>query len=243
MVGEHYEPRTYRRGMAAEGLVPFRVVVKETDLHIQAQRDLSEEARAEVLKVRELLERHIAVHPEFRSSLTPLDVPGPVPPLLQTMYDAARRAGVGPMASVAGAVAQHVGRALLGRSAEVIVENGGDIYMATLRPRVVAVHAGQSLLSGKVGLRIPEGSRLGIATSSASVGPSWSAGCADAALIIAEEAGFADAAASALGNRITQPGDIEDALAFIQEVPGVLQALVIVKDRLGAWGRFELVRL
>ena len=243
MAQSSYQPRTYRQRMSAEGLVGFRVIVKETDLHIQAGRDLSEEAEEAVVAAREMLERHIAAHPEFRDSLEPLSVPGPLPALLQAMYEAARRAGVGPMAAVAGAVAEYVGRELLKHSEEVIVENGGDIFLATKIERVVAVEAGKSPLSGKVGLRIPAGSVLGICTSSGTVGPSLSFGKADAALIIAEDAAFADAAASTLGNRVQTPADIEGALEHMRELPGILQALVVIEDKLGTWGQYELTRL
>ena len=243
MPAPSYQPRTYRQHMSAEGLVAFRVIVKETDLHIQAERNLTEEARAAVVTARELLERHIEVHHEFKTSLEPLNVPGPLPRLLQNMYNAAIHAGVGPMAAVAGAVAEHVGRELLKHSEEVIVENGGDIFLTTKGERVVAVDAGKSPLSGKVGLRIPAGSQLGICTSSGTVGPSLSFGKADAALIIAEDASFADAAASTLGNRVQTPEDIEGALEYMRELPGILQALVVIEDKLGTWGQFELTRL
>jgi ApbE superfamily uncharacterized protein (UPF0280 family) len=229
--------------MQAEGLVAFRVVVRETDLHIQAECDLSAEARAATERAREILERHIAAHPEFRASLKPLAVPGPMPPLLQRMYNAATAAGVGPMAAVAGAVAEFVGRELLRETGQVIVENGGDIFLKTDAERVIAVDAGRSPLSGKVGLRIPAGSTLGVCTSSATVGPSLSLGKADAALIVAEDAAFADAAASALGNRVGTAQDIEPALAFIRELPGVLHALIIIDDRLGTWGQFDLTKV
>jgi ApbE superfamily uncharacterized protein (UPF0280 family) len=148
------------------------------------------------------------------------------------------------MASVAGAVAEEAGKELLEYSPEVIVENGGDIFMKTVRERLVGVYAGDSPFTGRIALKIEPGDTpLGIATSSGTVGHSLSFGKADAAMILAESAYLADAAATALGNRVKKAGDIQQALDWAQKVPGLLGALVIIGKDMGAWGRIELVEV
>ena len=148
------------------------------------------------------------------------------------------------MAAVAGALAERVGRALEPLSAEVIVENGGDIYLKVASPATVSLFAGKSPLSHRVGLKIdPELTPLGVCTSSGTVGHSFSFGRADAACVLAPNAALADAAASALGNRVQQAGDIAAALEWAAALPDILGAVVIVGDKLGAWGRVELVPL
>lgn len=235
-----YQPRTYRQQINPENLVCFRVCVAETDLYLAAARDLTLPALQAVKRLRGELEDHLRQVPSFATSLEPLPEPPGLPPLLAAMYRASAVAEVGPMAAVAGAVAQGVGEALKGDSAELIIENGGDIYLTSRQPRRVAIQAGNSPLSGRLALLLPGGEPLGICTSSGTVGHSLSFGRADAAVVISADAALADAVATALGNRVKIARDIEPALEWAQQLSGVRQALVIVGDTLGVWGEFEL---
>ena len=239
-----YEPRTYRSRMARPGLVGFRVAVKETDLWILAARDLSREVREVVFQERRQLEAYIADHPNFLTALTPWPEDPFAPPVVREMISAARKVGVGPMAAVAGALAERVGRALDPWSDEVIVENGGDLYLKVASTATVALFAGKSPLSHRVGLRIdPDMTPLGVCTSSGTVGHSLSFGRADAACVLAPITALADAAATALGNRVRDAGSIAAALDWVATVPEILGAVVVVGDKLGAWGRVELTPL
>jgi uncharacterized protein len=238
------EPRTYRTRMARPGLVGFCVAVKETDLWVLAGRDFSPEVREVVIQERQLLEAYIAGHPGFLTALSPWPADPFAPVVVREMIEAAAATGVGPMAAVAGALAARVGRHLAPLSPEVIVENGGDIFLAITQSATVALFAGQSPLSHRVGLRLDPGlSPLGVCTSSASVGHSLSFGRADAACVLAESAALADAAATALGNRVQGPDCLTPALAWAATLPGILGAVIIVGEKLGAWGRVELVPL
>jgi len=237
------QERSYRRWLESD-LTSFQVTVGESDLHISAERPLAEEAERALTQVREELEEYLERDPKFRTALTPHALLPDAPPIAVEMAEAARACGVGPMAAVAGAVAEHVGKALLTESAQVIVENGGDIFLFTTRPRVAGVFAGSSPLTGRLGIRLARiGEPLGLCTSSGTVGPSLSFGRADAAIVLASSAALADAAATALGNRIHTADDIERGLAFVRYIPGVLGAMAIVGESLGAWGEMELVRV
>jgi ApbE superfamily uncharacterized protein (UPF0280 family) len=237
-----YEPRTYRTRMARRGLVGFRVAIKETDLWVLAGRDLTGEVREVVLQERARLEAYIAAHPAFLTALTPWPDDPFAPGVVQEMIAGAQRVGVGPMAAVAGALAARVGRALAPWSEEVIVENGGDLYLAITAPATVALFAGKSPLSHRIGLRIdPEMSPLGVCTSSGTVGHSLSFGRADAACVVARDAVLADAAATALGNRVRDAGDLAAALEWAAGIPEILGAVIIVGDKLGARGQVELL--
>ena len=238
------QPRTYRTRMARSGLVGFRVAVKETDLMILAQRDLSTEVRALVIQERQQLEAYGHKHPEFFTALTPFPPDPYAPPVVRAMIGAGATAGVGPMAAVAGAIAARVGEALRAVSDEVIVENGGDIFMHLKHPATVSLYAGRSPLSHKVGLKIyPDQERWGVCTSSGTVGPSLSFGRADAACVVAEDAALADACATALGNRVPDAAAVNEALDWLGGIPGLTGAVVIVGEHLGAWGHIELVPL
>jgi ApbE superfamily uncharacterized protein (UPF0280 family) len=244
MAAENYQPRTYRTRMARGGLVGFQVMVKETDLWVMAARDLTGPVREAVLKERAQLEAYIAAHPEFLTTLAPWP-PDPFAPLVvREMIQGASLTGVGPMAAVAGALAARVGEALAPFSPEVIVENGGDLYLRILSPATVALSAGKSPLSHRVGLKIdPELSPLGVCTSSGTVGHSLSFGRADAACVVARNAALADAAATALGNLVQNAGDISAALQWAAGLPEILGAVVIVGDKLGVRGQVELAPL
>jgi hypothetical protein len=239
-----YEPRNYRTRMAREGLVGFRVVVKETDLWVLAARDFTPEVQVTVLQERRQLESYIAAHPGFLETLAPWPEDPFAPRVAREMIAAAARVGVGPMAAVAGALAARVGRALSPQSPEVIVENGGDIYLQVQQPATIALFAGKSRLSGRVGLKIdPAWGPLGVCTSSGTVGHSFSFGRADAACVIAANTALADAAATALGNRVPDAAAIPLALEWAGTIPEILGAVVIVGEKLGVWGRVELAPL
>ena len=239
-----YEERTYRRLFKGVNLIFFDVCVLETDLCIGACRNLYEPALISVKKYREQLESYIKLHPEFLTGLKPLEAAQDAPQIVRRMCDAAQKAGVGPMAAVAGAVSELVGRDLLRFSPEIIVENGGDIFIKTDIPRKIGVYAGNSPLSGKIALEIlPAMTPMGICTSSGTVGHSLSFGKADAAVVLARDTFISDAAATAMGNTVKTADDIEKALEFVSGIDGVSGALIVIGDKLGAWGNIKLVEM
>ncbi|HSR10682.1 MAG TPA: UPF0280 family protein [Thermodesulfobacteriota bacterium] len=239
-----YEERGYRGLQTAGDLVSFEVRVKETDLYIRAERDLSEAALDSVLRCRRQLENYILGHASFFHSLEPLEDDAFAPPVVRAMLRAGIRAGVGPMAAVAGAVADCVGADLLKDSEQVIVENGGDIFLRTSGETKIAIYAGDSPLSFRIGIRIPPlpGSR-GVCTSSATVGPSLSFGRADAATVMAGSAALADAAATAVGNAVRSPSDLEAALERARSIEGVTGAVIVLGPKLAVWGQVELIKI
>lgn len=147
------------------------------------------------------------------------------------------------MASVAGAVAQAVAQALKPFSESVIVENGGDCYLDLQEETTVGIFAGpDSPFTGKVAIKLgPERFPLGICTSSGTVGHSLSFGKTDAVTVISKDAALADAAATRLGNIVKSPSDISRALDLAPSIPSIEAVLIIIKDKMGAWGDLELV--
>ncbi len=231
--------RDYRRTFGG-GLKWFTVRQDQSDLAVGARMGLPRQAEAALRDARAAIEAEIALIPAFLTSFAPLTARPGAPDVVAWMYEAAQTADVGPMAAVAGAVAQAVGRSLLAHSPEVIVENGGDLYIAGVSPRSVAVFAGDSPLSMKLAVRVPPG-EWGVCTSAGRVGPSVSLGCADAAMILSHDAALSDAAATALGNRLHTAADIPAALEHALGIPGVLGALAVMGDQIGAAGMIELV--
>ena len=239
-----YEPRSYRHQIKDRDLFSFNVVVKETDLYIRARTDLGRKAYRLVSKYRDMLERYIEKHTVFLTSLEPLPIDENAPHIVKEMLEAASKAGVGPMAAVAGAIAEFVGDELLALSPEVIVENGGDIYLKSLKKRLIGIYAGKSSLSGKIGLEISgEETPLCVCTSSGTVGHSLSYGKADAVIALARSATLADAAATAIGNLVVQPGDIQNGIEFAKGIEGLGGVLIIKDDNIGLWGGVKICRM
>jgi hypothetical protein len=238
-----YRERTYRNEISKGKLTTFHVQVKETDLYISADKNYKDVALESVCKCRKNIEEYIKYRPTFLNSLTPVEKDEFAPPIIKDMIEASRICGVGPMASVAGAVARYVGTDLLEYSENVIVENGGDIFLKLIdNDAHVGIFAGDSPLSYKVALRIKaEDTPIGICTSSGTVGHSLSLGAANAVCVISKSTALADAAATFIGNSVKGEGDIKKALDRGPQIPGILGILIIVEDKLGAWGSIELI--
>ena len=236
-----YQLRTYRHWIDGKDLVSFQVTAKETDLYIRTTTNLQRKAEKAVIKSRRHLEKYIEHNPVFRETLVPLPLEVNAPHIVKMMIEAGQKVGVGPMAAVAGAIAECVGLELLEYSPEVIVENGGDIFIKSLKKRVVGIFAGDSPLSGKLGLEIdPRDTPLGICTSSGTVGHSLSYGKADAVVAVAASAALADAIATAVGNKVKNLDDIAAAIEYGGSISD-LKGLVIIKDdAVGVWGGIKL---
>jgi len=238
-----YQSRFYRAWSKDKDLVSFSVAVKETDLYVRAKRNLRRKTLRAILKYRAPLELYIERHPEFLIALEPLTVERNAPQIVKAMAKAAKDVGVGPMAAVAGAIAECVGKELLAFSEEVIVENGGDIFLKTLKTRLVGVYAGDnSPFTGKIALEIrPEETPLGVCTSAGTVGHSLSFGRADACIVLSTSTALADAAATALGNLIQEASDIPQATDFASRTEGIRGVVVIKDDHMGIWGQVKVV--
>jgi len=239
-----YEERTYRRKAHTNDLISFQVTVKETDLWVSAGANLEKETRDLVLDCRQQLEEYIKTNPGFATTLAPRRDDPYAPPIVKEMIYATKGIGVGPMASVAGAVAQYVGGGLLKLTDQVIVENGGDIFLKTNRAAIVSIFAGSSCLSGKLGLKVSlKQMPMGVCSSSAKIGHSLSLGVADVCCLLSPSAALADGAATALGNRVKSKKDLETVAAWAERIDGIIGGVVIVDDRIAAWGDIELVDL
>lgn len=238
------DKRVYRRLAAADGLTTFQVTVQETDLMIQAERDLSAVCREEIIIQRGYIEQYIQQFPTFRDTLAPWEHGAPAPEIIRRMILAGAAAGVGPMASVAGAIAEAVGASLRRFSREVIVENGGDIFIALKGETTVGLYAGRSPLSMRIGLRLNPGREpLAVCTSSGTVGHSLSLGRADAVCVVARECALADAAATAVANRIPAAEAIPEAIGFARSIAGLEGVVAICGERVGLWGDLRIVKI
>jgi uncharacterized protein len=235
--------RFYRfQHQTAKGWTNFQVKFRETDLWIRARRNLEKEATEAVLNCRLQLDEYIVSHPDFQRSFSPLPDDPVAPPLVRDMLRAARIAGVGPMAGVAGAIAQAVATALKPLSDSIIVENGGDCYLDLQQATTIGIFAGpDSPFTNKIALKLgADRFPLGICTSSGTVGHSISFGKTDAVTVLSPDAALADAAATRLGNLVNTPADISKALELAPRIPSIEGVLILIRDKMGVWGNLEL---
>ncbi|THB72778.1 MAG: UPF0280 family protein [Desulfobulbaceae bacterium] len=246
---ESYVKRTYRNYAVKSGLVSSYVKHQETDLHILAESDVSEDARLLTTRYRLQIEGYIEKYPHFAHSLSPLPEDPLAPPIIRDMLSAAAVASVGPMAAVAGAIAQYVCHGLIDAGyKEVIVENGGDICLKRSEESLIAIFAGESELSNKIGIRIKSSDLpMGICTSSGTIGHSLSLGEADSVTVVSSSTVLADAAATRLGNEADTAGDgnenVHKILAAADSITGISGVLAICGEVLGGKGEIELVPL
>jgi uncharacterized protein len=167
------------------------------------------------------------------------------PPIALDMHRAASAAGVGPLAAVAGAIAEHAAMSGVGEGDEdVIVENGGDVFLYSSFPANVSLYAGTTTLAHNLAFAVSEDRMpLAICSSSGVMGHSRSFGAADLVSVVARNAALADAAATALCNRVKTVADIEPTLAAAMDIVGVDGVLIVVDGKIGLTGDLpELVR-
>jgi ApbE superfamily uncharacterized protein (UPF0280 family) len=192
---------------------------------------------------RQELEIYVRANPKFFYTLTP--IPAPEKPLVaKLMALATEKAGVGPMAAVAGVIADLAVNDMTREGCEVaVVEDGGEISAISNTSVDVAVSAGDEPLSKRFGFRLTE-FPIGVATSSGRFSHALSFGDAEAATVFCKNASLADAAATAVGNVVKG----ENAQAAIKvginkglSIEGVEGVLIIYKGQVGTGGKIPQI--
>jgi len=225
--------RTYRTFTYREAV--FRICCEKFDA-----------VTAEIVRQRRILAEYIGRHPDFRRSLEPLELLAGAPDVAQSMARAAKLVGVGPMAAVAGAMSQCAVRAALEAGArEVIVDNGGDIYICAVEPVIIGLKTGTADLSSRLAFSLQaDDTPVSICSSSGKMGHSMSLGECDLATVVAKDAALADAAATKAANLVRTVDDIDPTLENIAGIEGVDGVMIIKGDRVGLAGKLPpLVRI
>lgn len=243
-----FQPRTYRSQFNTERFKGFEVQHLETDVWIGVdpdsfQPEMQELAYNTIKMLREKLDEYILSEPFFRKSLKPFQPSENAPGVTKEMAAAAEKAGIGPMSAVAGLFAREVGKEIIKHFSvkELLIENGGDIFTQLKDELILSVFAGESILSERIGLAIPANyEKLGICTSAGTVGPSLSYGNADAVVVVCEDVLLADAFATAFGNKVKSPADVEKVINQTEKYAEILTLLIICEDKIGIRGENEI---
>jgi hypothetical protein len=245
---QKFEQRTYRNQFNTSRFTGFELKHRETDLWIGVdpasfKPEMKEVALKKIELLREKLDNYIQSEPFFKKSLKPFQPTENAPEEAIEMAKAAEKAGIGPMATVAGLFARETGYEIIQNFSveELVIENGGDIFALLKNGLVLSVFAGDSSLSERIGLEItPQTSPLGICTSAGTVGPSLSYGKADAVVVVSQNVLVADAFATAFGNKVKSPDDVEKVINQAEKHPEILALLIICEDKIGIRGEFEI---
>ncbi len=195
---------------------------------------------------RQELEKYIRSNSNFLYSLKPVVVPEK-PLVASVMAEAALKAGVGPMAAVAGAMADLAVADMTVAGCKVaVVEDGGEIAAQSNMPIDVALSAGDQLLSKRFGFRLKE-FPIGLATSSGRFSHALSFGDAEAATVFCKDATLADAAATAVGNTVkgeNVQAAIKAGITRGLSIEGVEGVLIMYKNRVGTAGKIpQLIKV
>lgn len=242
---EHRSPFRAYRAVQRPDLITFQVSIEETDLWIAAREDLSAGVSDLVRLLRGQIRSYAAIYPEFLTALSPLQCGPNAPEIVQRMCSAAQATGVGPMAAVAGAIAQMTAERFQHISPDILVENGGDTYLCSTRDRHIGI---LSIPAEETRLCVPvtaDEFPCAFCASSARIGHSLSFGNADLVVVRAKDAALADASATALANRLKTPEDMDAVLGKAQEWTdiGVDGVFAQCTGRIGVWGNMELIAL
>jgi len=237
-----YQRRFYRDWVKDRGLYLTQIIAKETDIRITTNKALCRSFAEERIRLyRWDIEKYIEKDHRFLTALRPLPVELNAAPIIKEMADKSRIANVGPMATVAGAICEFLGRDLIKKGyKDVIIENGGDIFLKTRKTRLIGIYSGRSKLWNNLCLKVkPKDTPLGICTSSGTIGHSLSFGLADSVVILSKSVSLADAVATATCNRINSKQDLQKAIELARNIKGILGAVVILKNNLVSWGKIE----
>ena len=243
--------KRYRELFNSKDLVSFRINQKETDIYVAVGNREKGNLKRIIAKTEKLIEdcrrdieNYIKNYPLFEMSFRPVAVDSDAPEIIKEMAQAALLANVGPFASVAGAIAGAVGRKLSEEISDVIIENGGDVFIKTTKTRKVGIYYDREEISNGFGLEVhPPDTPLGICASSGTCGHSFSFGRADVAVAVSNSTALADACATAMGNLIEESRDITKGINFAKSIEGI-KGVVIIKDgRFGFWGDIRIISI
>lgn len=230
-----------------KNIIKRKIQLKETICTLISDDEKAiESAISSIRKSRRELEIYVEDNPLFLHSLEPVDVEDG-PQVVVRMAEAAKKANVGPMAAVAGVIADMAVEDMIKTGCSIaVVENGGEIYAISKSPIDVALLAGDHILSGKIGFRLEE-FPIGIATSSGLFSHALSFGEAEAVTIFAVNAGLADAVATAIGNIIKGDDPKQAAKIGVEKalsIDGVKGAMVIYRNYVSLGGNIpQIIRI
>ncbi|MFO7727031.1 MAG: UPF0280 family protein [Desulfonatronovibrio sp.] len=235
--------RSYRNFCTADSdETAAQIVVEQSDLYIISKTDLKPHVLDRLNKIRRDIKGYIYLHPEFSHSLIPVEPDKNAPEIIRAMARASSLFGVGPMAAVAGAIAQDIAGHGSKFSPDILVENGGDIFMHSSKDRVVGLlpHPDEPV---SLGIKISrKETPCAVCSSSATIGHSLSLGQGDLVTVRARSGAVADAGATFLCNTLRSRKSLKRINQMQAELQqkGITGVLAQLDHELIVWGNMEL---
>lgn len=231
----------YRKNISIKGKYCYRLKYKYTDLFITSDRDILKELKSPVLSFYKEIEKIISGDPIFERSLVPVEIKNHYSPFIKKMCYAAGIFGVGPMATVAGAICDRIAESIAHSCRFLMIENGGDIFIKSASGVKVGLYSSSSYFLDRLNVEFDaEQTPCGICSSSGSMGHSLSLGSSDLVTIMSDSTIQADAAATAVANFIKEQDDIEKAISQYKKNKEIKGMVIIKGDRIGIWGAIQL---
>ena len=229
--------------LRSDNLTFFDLHVGTLQLRIGAVDNVRDQARIVGLKHWEQLEAYVAGHSSFKNSFVPEPVGAGAPPVVRAMGTAAEAAGVGPMLTLPGAMAEAIARDLSQHAREVIVSTEGDTFSMHRRAQTFLVEPPMGSGRPGLGVRVGAGGPFAFYASTGRTRSNPGIGQARAVAVLAEHGAVADAAASAIGMAMLHPGHVARALAAALrlEAQGLRGVIILAESRIGVWGEMEIV--
>ena len=235
-----YEERFYR--LFCKNKFSMEIVYKESDLFLSLDKPIEEETvKGLVKKYYEEIAQYIKINPHFFSSLSPIEIDEDAPLIVKDMMKASLKARVGPFSSVAGAISWYVGRELLKICSEVIIENGGDLFLKINEDKRIGLYLGEKFSPSFITIKLRKRETpFGVASSSSYIGHSLNFGNADLVTVIAADSILADSFATSFSNRIKKKKDVEKIIKEVKKLPFIEGIIIAFKNKLFLWGKVIL---
>jgi uncharacterized protein len=217
------------------------VPVQDMVLRITGPDELYEEVRATGMQFWEQLQSYAIRNPAFQNSTQPLSVPEDAPAVIRQMAAVSNRAGVGPKYVFTGALVEYVGYVVARTLNEFVVTCGRDQYVVARKRARLTVR--RPVAPGDEGLAVVVKPELGPHGIYSTLGRGSEPDGQERGLaVVANSCMLADAAA-ARARAILAKGDpnaLRTALSYLQRLPGVHGAILMLGGQIGVAGALEL---
>jgi len=236
----NYQERFYRE--LHKSNFCLEVSYRESDIYLSCDKPLDEKVvKSLIKKYYDDIASYIRSYPNFLTSLTPWEEDSFAPSIVKDMIAASKVSGIGPFSCVAGGISWYVGRDLLKYCNELILENGGDLFLKINEDKRVGIYLGESFSPNFITVKIKKKEfPFGIASSSSCFGHSLNFGRADLVTVIALDSLLADSFATAFSNKIKRIGDIKKVISEAKEYSFIKAVVVAFEGRIAVWGEVEL---
>jgi ApbE superfamily uncharacterized protein (UPF0280 family) len=232
----------YRNNVKTGEKYHWKIMYQYSDLLLSSDKDIVKLIEEPVKEIYRCLHRCFKEDPAFLKSLSPVSIKPGYPEIIKKMCLLSAEFNVGPMAAVAGTVNEFLAEKLNKYCGNLIIENGGDLYLRSKKDRILGIYVKNNYFKDGISMKVKaKNMPCGVCASSGTFGHSLSLGKCDLAVVVSKSAIAADAAATAVANSISCKDDIFASIEHFRNYRGIDGLLLIKDDKIGLWGNIELI--